>query len=87
MKLIHAALAASLVMAFSTAALAEGSSKATQLTEAQMAKIVAAGGPASVDKPDHFTTFVTNSGVAERSNPSSGRGFSTVNVFTCQSAC
>jgi hypothetical protein len=86
MKIIHAALAATLVIAFSTAALAEGASKATQLTEAQMAKIVAAGA-ADVSKPDRTTTFVFNSGVAERTNESSGRGFTTVNVFSCQSVC
>jgi hypothetical protein len=86
MKIIHAALAATLVIAFSSAALAEGSSKATQLTEAQMAKIVAAGG-AEVIKPDHSVTFVFNSSAVERTNDSSGRGFTTINVFTCLSAC
>jgi hypothetical protein len=64
MKLLHHALTATIVLAFSTAALAQ--SKAVQMTDRQMASIVAAGdSAATVIKLDNTNTVVFNSATAQ----------------------
>lgn len=77
MKMIQGALVASIVLAFSGAALAQ--SKAVQMTDAQMASVVAAGGNgAEVYKPENTTTFIWNNGRASRVNDR-GQALTTVN--------
>jgi hypothetical protein len=76
MKLIQAAVAAAIALACSSGALAQ--SKATQMSDSQMANWVAGTRAADVYKPDNTTTFIWNTGEASRYNDR-GRALTTVN--------